>query len=82
MKLKWNSYLLWIQAGEGGIVLFSRKNYFKKITFFSQHPISQRSHGIMNNQNLLPALNYRIHPIAAKIALFQLQKYNIREVNK
>lgn len=68
-------YDKWLQAGEGGIVLLNRKDYFEKITCFSQHPISQKSHGILNNQNLLPALNYRIHPIAAKIALLQIQEH-------
>lgn len=68
-------YDKWLQAGEGGIVLLNQKDYFEKITCFSQHPISQKSHGILNNQHLLPALNYRIHPIAAKIALLQMREY-------
>jgi perosamine synthetase len=65
----------WIQAGEGGIVLLNQPSYFEKIVCFSQHPISQKSHGILNNRDMLPALNYRIHPIAAKIALLQIKEF-------
>jgi len=68
-------YNKWIQAGEGGIILLNRKYYFEKIMCFSQHPISQKAHSINNFKTNNPGLNYRLHPLAARLVLMQLSKY-------
>lgn len=67
-------YNKWIQAGEGGIVVLNHKDYFENILTFSQHPISQKAHGVFNTNSILSCLNYRIHPLSARLALTQLNK--------
>lgn len=70
-------YDKWIQAGEGGILLCNNFDYYVKAVQFSQHPIYQRarlSAKIKEPVNF--GLNYRIHPIAASIALAILSKIN------
>jgi len=70
-------YDKWIQAGEGGILLCNNFDYYVKAVQFSQHPIYQRarlSAKIKEPVNF--GLNYRIHPIAASIAVAILSKIN------
>lgn len=67
-------YDKWIQAGEGGLLLCNDFDYYVRAVQFSQHPLYQRAR--LSAKIKFPikyGLNYRIHPIAACLAVSQLK---------
>ncbi len=67
-------YDKWIQAGEGGMLLCNNFDYYTRALQFSQHPICQKARLLAKMKNPVKyGLNYRIHPLAASLALLQLK---------
>jgi dTDP-4-amino-4,6-dideoxygalactose transaminase len=64
-----------IAAGEGGLVVFSSESLYNRALELSQHPFRQRAEGLAENPF---ATNFRLHPLAAAIAIGQLPQLTQR----
>lgn len=60
-----------IDAGEGGLVVSDDPAVFEAAVAWSQHPFRQRLLGIRTTNDI--GMNLRIHPIAAALAVVQLE---------
>lgn len=64
-----------LDCGEGGVVVTSRFDLYVRAVRFCQHPLRQIREGF---QPIPFTLNYRIHPLAAALGVWQLPRLRRR----